>query len=470
MIQFLLNDQLVTLTSLDTNTTVLDYLRLHQHRTGTKEGCASGDCGACTVVLAELNCDKTSLNYRAVNSCITLLGALHGKQLLTVECLTQGERLHVVQQTMVDCHGSQCGFCTPGFVMSLFALWKQYPAPNHDQIDVALGGNLCRCTGYKPIIKAALSLGEYLPEDQFSADQERTIAALKAIAEPSTLALQHEQQQYFLPTTRQALAELLIQYPDARLVAGSTDLALDITQNLKQLPLLIGVNQVTELKQIQVLNDKIIIGAATPYTDCFEVLQTYYPAFADMMKRLGSTQIRNQGTFGGNIGTASPIGDTLPVLLALNAEVELQKGERIRLVNLSEYFTGYRKTVLEQGEFIAAVHIPRLQNDQVLVVDKISKRFDDDISAVCAAWVLTLKDRMIEYARSGYGGMAATPARALNAEQALIGKVLNQSTVQTAQQALAQDFKPMSDVRASSWYRMTVAQNLLERMYVNFAV
>jgi xanthine dehydrogenase small subunit len=464
VIQCLLNDQLVTLDQIDTNTTVLDYLRLHLHQIGTKEGCASGDCGACTVVLAELNPEHTELNYRAINSCITLLGALHGKQLITVECLAQGERLHPVQQTMVDCHGSQCGFCTAGFVMSMFALWKEQPAPTHDQIDVALGGNLCRCTGYKPIIQATQQLGEYLPEDQFSANAAQTIQTLKTLQSTQTLALHTQNQQYFLPSTRAEVAECLTQYPEARLVAGSTDLALEITQNLKQLPTLIGLNQVRDMQKLQVLDDKIIIGAARPYTDCTAVLQTHYPAFANMMKRLGSQQIRNQGTFGGNIGTASPIGDTLPVLLALNAEVELQKGERIRWVNLGEYFTGYRKTALEQGEFITAVHIPRLQEHQVLVVDKVSKRFDDDISAVCAAWVLTLEKGWIKHARSGYGGMAATPARAINTEQALIGKVLDNSTIQMAQQALMQDFKPMSDVRASSEYRMTVAQNLLERM------
>lgn len=469
MIQFLLNDQLVTLDQLDTNTTVLDYLRLHAHQTGTKEGCASGDCGACTVVLGELNAEQAGLNYRAINSCITLLGALQGKQLITVECLAQAERLHPVQQAMVDCHGSQCGFCTPGFVMSMFALWKEQPAPNHEQIDIALGGNLCRCTGYKPIIQAVQQLSHYAHEDQFSTQAQQTIDALKALQNTSSPALHSPQQQYFLPKTRAELAALLVQYPDARIVAGSTDLALEITQNLKQLPLLVGVNQVCEMQQLEVLDDKIVIGAARPYSDCMEVLQIHYPAFAAMMKRLGSQQIRNQGTFGGNIGTASPIGDTLPVLLALNAEVELQQGERVRLVNLNDYFTGYRKTVLEPSDFIAAVHIPRLQAQQVLVVDKVSKRFDDDISAVCAAWVLTLKDNIIEYARSGYGGMAATPARALHAEQALIGKVLDQATTQDAQQALTQDFKPMSDVRASSWYRMTVAQNLLERMMFNLA-
>ena len=467
MIQFLLNDQLITLDQIDTHTTVLDYLRLHRQQTGTKEGCASGDCGACTVVLAELNEAQTGLKYRAVNSCITLLGALQGKQLLTVECLAQGAKLHPVQQALVDCHGSQCGFCTPGFVMSLFALWKEQPAPTHEHIDIALGGNLCRCTGYKPIIQAAHQLGEYSPEDQFSAAAQQTIQALKALQSASSLALKHYHQQYFLPSTRSELADLLNQYPDARIVAGSTDLALELTQNLKQLPLLIGLNHVAELNKIEVRDHTIVIGAARSYSDCFEVLHTHYPAFAEMMKRLGSQQIRNQGTFGGNIGTASPIGDTLPVLLALNTEVELQQGERIRLVNLAEYFTGYRKTVLEQGEFIAAVHIPRLQAYQVLVVDKVSKRFDDDISAVCAAWVLTFKDQVIEDARSGYGGMAATPARALKAEQVLIGNVLDQTTIQAAQQALTQDFQPMSDVRASSGYRMTIAQNLLERMRVN---
>ncbi|WP_020558800.1 xanthine dehydrogenase small subunit [Thiofilum flexile] len=463
MIQFLLNDQLITLEQIDTNTTVLDYLRLHRQQTGTKEGCASGDCGACTVVLGELNEAQTGLQYRAINSCITLLGALQGKQLITVECLA-GERLHPVQQTMVDCHGSQCGFCTPGFVMSLFAMWKQQPKPSHEHIDLALGGNLCRCTGYQPIIKAAQALGEYATDDTFSANAQTTRQALKALQPASHLALSYQQQQYFLPHTRAELAELCLHYPDARLVAGSTDLALEITQNLKELPCLIGVNQVQDMQQLDVLAEKIIIGAARPYSDCMEVIHTYYPAFAAMMQRLGSTQIRNQGTFGGNIGTASPIGDTLPVLLALNAEVELQKGEHIRLVNLNDYFTGYRKTVLEKGEFIAAVHIPRLQAQQVLMVDKVSKRFDDDISAVCAAWVLTLNNNVIECARSGYGGMAATPARALNAEQALIGKPLDHTTIQAAQQALAHDFKPMSDVRASSWYRMMVAQNLLERM------
>jgi xanthine dehydrogenase small subunit len=459
MIQFLLNQRLHRESGLDPNTTVLNWLRRTQQRCGTKEGCASGDCGACTVVLAEPAGDR--LRYRTVNACITLVSALDGKQLITVEDLKQRDQLHPVQQAMVECHASQCGFCTPGFVMSLFALQKQEEQHSTEQ---ALAGNLCRCTGYRPIVAAADQLAAQAPEeDQFDQAEAQTLARLKALAPAGLRQLTGNGPRCLMPDSLAALAGAYSAEPHAQLVAGGTDLALAITQRSQHFPLLISLNQVPELRTIEQHPHQLSIGAATPLTDCLPVLREQIPAFADLLTRFASQQIRNQGTLGGSLGNASPIGDAAPALLALNASLKLQCGAETRTLPLDDFFLGYRQTALQPGEFISRILIPHVTTS--LKIYKVTKRQEDDISAVCAAFSLDIRHGVVQAARLAYGGMAAIPARARHAEQALVGQPWQLVTLELACRALADDFTPISDFRASSAYRLQVAQNLLRRAY-----
>ncbi|MBS0971376.1 xanthine dehydrogenase small subunit [Nissabacter archeti] len=459
MIQFLLNQRLHRESRLDPNTTVLTWLRRHQQRCGTKEGCASGDCGACTVVLAEPAGDR--LRYRTVNACITLVSALDGKQLITVEDLKQRDQLHPVQQAMVDCHASQCGFCTPGFVMSLFALQKQHGQGSTEQ---ALAGNLCRCTGYRPIVAAADHLAaQGTKDDQFDQAEAQTLARLNALAPAGLRQLSDNGQRCLMPDSLAALAEAFLAEPHAQLVAGGTDLALAITQRSQHFPLLIALNQVPELRTIEQHPHHVSIGAAVPLTDCLPVLREQIPAFADLMTRFASQQIRNQGTLGGSLANASPIGDAAPALLALNASLELRRGAETRTLPLDDFFLSYRQTALQPGEFIARILIPHVTTS--LKIYKVSKRQEDDISAVCAAFSLDIRHGVVQAARLAYGGMAAIPARARHTEQALVGQPWQLSTLELACRALADDFTPISDFRAGSAYRLLVAQNLLRRAY-----
>ncbi len=464
MIQFLLNRELLSEQTLDPNTTVLQYLREHRGKTGTKEGCASGDCGACTVVVGELDGDR--LRYRTLNSCLTFVSALHGKQLITVEDLKHQGQLHSVQQAMVDCHGSQCGFCTPGFVMSLFALQKS--AEGFDKADTheALAGNLCRCTGYRPILEAAEQACCGKQPDQFDAREAETIAQLKAIEPRETAELNNGDKRCLSPLTVADLAEIYSANPDARLLAGGTDLALEVTQFHRELPAMIYVGHIAEMKKVEVTDSHIELGAATPLTDCYEALANEYPDFGELLQRFASLQIRNQGTLGGNIGNASPIGDSPPLLIALGAQVLLRKGERSRTLPLQDYFIDYKVTAREQGEFIEKILVPRARPDQIFRAYKVSKRLDDDISAVCAAFDLRVANGQITEARVAFGGMAAIPKRAAACEAALVSEPFTIETAERACEALANDFTPLSDFRASREYRLLVAQNLLRKCFL----
>ncbi|WP_397459323.1 xanthine dehydrogenase small subunit [Pseudomonas asplenii] len=469
MIQFLLNQELRSEHTLDPNLTVLNYLREHLGRPGTKEGCASGDCGACTVVVGELHCDETGterIRYRSLNSCLTFVATLHGKQLLSVEDLKHQGQLHSVQKAMVDCHGSQCGFCTPGFVMSLFALQKNSQAPDNHQAHEALAGNLCRCTGYRPILAAAEQACGNKPVDQFDAHEAQTIARLKAIAPRDTGELNSGDKRCLVPLTVADLAELYESYPQARLLAGGTDLALEVTQFHRPLPVMIHVGQVAELKRIERFDDRLEIGAAVPLSDCHAVLQAEYPDFGELLQRFASLQIRNQGTLGGNIGNASPIGDSPPLLIALNAQLVLRKGAESRPLALEDYFIDYRVTARQDSEFIEKVILPRASADWQFRAYKVSKRLDDDISAVCAAFNLRIDKGVVAEARIAFGGMAATPKRARACETALVGQPWSQASVERACAALAEDFTPLSDFRASKEYRLLSAQNLLRKYFI----
>ena len=469
MIQFLLNQTLRTEHALDPNLTVLNYLREHLHKPGTKEGCASGDCGACTVVIGEIHTDQQgqeTLRYRSLNSCLTFVSALHGKQLISVEDLKHEGQLHSVQSAMVDCHGSQCGFCTPGFVMSLFALQKNSSGANPQQAHEALAGNLCRCTGYRPILAAAERACAVPASDQFDRHQAETLARLKVITPLQTGELNNGDKRCLLPLTLSALADLYDAHPQARLLAGGTDLALEVTQLHRSLPVMIYVGHVAEMKRIEHFEDRIEIGAAVTLTDASDALTAQYPDFGALLQRFASLQIRNQATLGGNIGNASPIGDLPPLLIAVGAHIVLRKGERRRTLALEDYFIDYRVTAREAGEFIEKIIIPRAGPADALRAYKVSKRLDDDISAVCAAFNLRVDNGLIREARVAFGGMAATPKRARACEAVLRGAQWSAASIERACHALSEDFSPLSDFRASKEYRLLIGQNLLRKYYI----
>jgi len=448
---------------------VLNYLREHVGKTGTKEGCASGDCGACTVVVGELDGDR--VRYRTLNSCLTFVSSLHGKQLITVEDLKHQGKLHSVQQAMVDCHGSQCGFCTPGFIMSLFALQKNRAASGATGYDKgqtmeALAGNLCRCTGYRPIIDAAEQACCQKQPDQFDAFESNTVAQLQAIAPRETAELNSGDKRCLVPLTVADLADLYAANPEARLLAGGTDLALEVTQFHRELPVMIYVGHIEDMKRIEVTDSAIEIGAAAALSDCYEALSREYPDFGELLHRFASLQIRNQGTLGGNIGNASPIGDAPPLLIALGAQIALRQGNTRRILPLQDYFLDYKVTARQEAEFIEKIIVPRAQANQAFRAYKVSKRLDDDISAVCAAFNLTIEEGVVTEACIAFGGMAAIPKRASACEAALVGSAWYPGVIEGACNALAEDFTPLSDFRASKEYRLLTAQNLLRKFFL----
>ena len=465
MIRFLINNDVVEITEARADLTLLQFIREHRKKTGTKEGCAAGDCGACTVVLAEPAPSNSGaiLNYRTVNSCITLMSAVHGKQLLFVEHLSNGKSLHPVQQALVDHHGSQCGFCTPGFIMSMFALYHSNTTPNRDDVLHALSGNLCRCTGYRSIIDATLAVCEQTPDDQFSARQETTLATLLSLSgeKPSGTG------NIYTPSSREELKALIKTNPAAQLVAGSTDLSLQFTQQLKNVQTLISVTHIDALKQCTKNEHSLTIGAAVALNDAAPLLLSAFPQVAELITRFASLPIRNQATIGGNVANASPIGDMPPLLLALNAILHLDNGDSVRKVPITTFFTGYRETTLAKGEWISAIEIPVKQPNQTLAAYKISKRFEDDISAVCAVFNVTLENGKVESISSGFGGVAAVPSTCDALESALKGKQFaSKECLTLGKQVLFDAFSPIDDVRATAQYRKTVLANLWHRFWL----
>ena len=484
-VRFALDGKVVVLDDVDPTRTVLQYLREDLGRVGTKEGCAEGDCGACTVVLGELVDGR--VRFRAVNACIQFLPTLDGKELFTVESLKGADGvLHPVQRAMVDCHGSQCGFCTPGFVMSLFALYKSAHAPSRDDIDDALAGNLCRCTGYRPIAEAAHRMYDYggahkpaheswmncsfaSPGDagaDLDTGEREMIERLASIARHDTLALSHGARRYFAPATLAELAALREAHPEAWLLAGGTDVGLWVTKQLRELPTVIYTGNVAELKQVVVADAALAIGAAVALTDAYAAIVAEYPDLAELARRFASPPIRNAGTLGGNVANGSPIGDSMPPLIALGARLVLRHGTRTRELPLDEFYLAYQKTALAPGEFVERIMIPRATPDAIVRGYKISKRFDQDISAVCGGYRIVVSGGLVREARIAYGGVAAIPKRAAHCERALAGKPWTEQTVHKAMAALDADFTPLDDMRASAAYRRTVTRNLLYRLYV----
>ena len=467
-LKFLLHDQIREIRAIDPTMTVLEYLRNVERLTGTKEGCAEGDCGACTVVLGELNGD--ALEYKAINSCIQFVPALHGKQLIAVEHLRQPDgKLHPVQQAMVDQHGSQCGFCTPGFVMSLFAMYRNGSDSSRAELDIGLSGNLCRCTGYAPIVRAA---NEVLPKketDSFHQCEAETIAKLKKLDSTKSLSIQHNGYHCIVQTKISELKKFLASHPDSIIVAGATDVGLWVTKEHQELRKVVYVGGIRSLKNISFKNNYLNIGAAVTISEALPQLSKHFPDIYEMLIRFGSVQIRNSATVCGNIANGSPIGDLPPALIALGAKVVLESHKGKRTLDLENFFIDYGKQDRQADEFVKEIKIPVHSSDCEFRVYKISKRYHQDISAVCGAFFIEITEARISRARICYGGMAATPKRALNSEKALHNAIVEPAACGMAMEALQKDFSPITDFRGTSDYRMLTAMNLLRKFFLDIS-
>ncbi|OUS07242.1 xanthine dehydrogenase small subunit [Rhodobacterales bacterium 52_120_T64] len=446
---FLLNGKNVVLDNPNPTETLLDFLRENRKLTGTKEGCNEGDCGACTVSIAALEGGR--LTHRALNACILFLPQLHGKSVRTVEGISAPDgRLHPVQQALVEYHGSQCGFCTPGFVMSMYTAHRD----GRQDFDDVLAGNLCRCTGYAPIIRAAEAAAKQ-PQPEWLADEADQLAAMAG----GDITLDGA----FLPATLDSFADWYAENPDATIVGGATDLGLWVTKLMRNLLPTVFVHRLEDLQQIEVSDEGIRIGAVVTVARVRAALVDRHPDFSEMLRRYGSVQVRNSATIGGNIANGSPIGDSPPPLIALGTVLTLRRGAERREVLLEDFFVSYGKQDRKAGEFVESLFIPN--QPDTLACYKISKRFDQDISALCAAFNITVENGHVVTARIAFGGMAATPKRASNVEAALVGQPWNEATVNAACAAFAKDFTPLSDVRGSSEYRLRTAENLLRRYF-----
>ena len=467
MIRFCLNGNWIEEHDIDPNWTVLRYLRTNKRQLAAKEGCAGGDCGACSILIGQQS-NTGSFEYQAINGCITLLGSLHGKFVVTVEGLKEAEQLHPVQQAMVDKHGSQCGFCTPGIVSALTALHfnrlhnQQGPVTDHD-IHIALSGNLCRCTGYRSIMDAAHAMFDYPAPTEHSVINRSAVMQFdpKSNTQAHTSYLEKDGRHLYVPQSEQELQQLLEKYPDAKLWAGGTDLGLEITQQFKQFDRIISLHQISSLKAVTHSQKEIRIGAMLTYSESESVLAKSFPSFVQLIERIGSRQIRNLGTLGGNVANGSPIGDTPPVFFALNARLVLSSINGEREMKIQDFYHGYKQTDLKKGEYLKAIAIPKLSAQQSLHVFKVSKRKDDDISAVLLAAVIEHEGEVITDARIACGGMAATPLHAVKTQQALIGKPYTLSSFEQASDVIVQDYSPIKDVRATKEYRLQVAKNLI---------
>jgi xanthine dehydrogenase small subunit len=468
-IRFLRRGRVVELGDFHPRTTLLDYIRLRERSTGTKEGCAEGGCGACTVVLGRLG--QGRLSYEPVNACICLLGQLDGAELITIEDLAGPDGLHPLQQALVHHHGSQCGFCTPGIAMSLFALYHQAERPvSREAVNDALAGNLCRCTGYRPIVDAALEACAAPPQDQFTTRRDGTEAVLAELADRVDVFMGDHARFFAVPASEDALAALYQRHPDATLVAGCTDVGLRVTKEMAELDKVIWLGRVHGLDRIEDEAETISFGATASLLHVDAALARIDPDLSELMRRFGSIQVRALGTIGGNIANGSPIGDLAPALIALGSTVELRKGERNRALPLEDFFLAYRNQDREAGEFVRRLIVRKLRPNEVFRCFKVSKRFDEDISAVMGAFHFAVDQGRIGSARIAYGGMAGVPKRAANAQAALVGVSLAEpSSWEPALAAIGADFAPLTDQRASAGYRTLVTRNLLLKALTEIA-
>jgi xanthine dehydrogenase small subunit len=471
-LQFIRRGQTVTLHDVPPERTLLEVLREDLGCTGTKEGCAEGDCGACTVVIGEAvaSAEGEQLRYSAINSCIRLAHSVHGLALWTVEDLTrdplivrdQAASIHPAQEALVRCHGSQCGFCTPGFVMSLFGMYQnrvcQGQAITREQAQHDLSGNLCRCTGYRPILDAAQQMAD-LPRAQV--DETALLAQLHQLPAPAL-----EGAHYLAPRTLAELLQARAAHPQAQIVAGGTDVGLWVTKQLREFGQVLDVTRVAELRTIDASGAQLVIGAAATLTQAFAALQALWPQLDEFAARFAGLPVRNAGTLGGNVANGSPIGDSMPLLIALGAQVVLASLRGSRRLALEDFYTGYRSNQLAADEVLTHIEVPKPRAGELLRAYKVSKRTDDDISAVCLAIQLTLRDGQVQAASIGVGGVAATPVRARATEAVLAGAPWNEATLARAADSLRNEFQPLSDMRASGEYRRALLAHLLERYWL----
>jgi xanthine dehydrogenase small subunit len=457
-VRFFLDGNLVEIKDAGPCDTLLDHLRYRMGRTGTKEGCAEGDCGACTVLVGEADDTGLKVHWRAVNACILFLPMMHGKALLTVESVGMSDALSPLQSCMAANGSSQCGFCTPGFVMSLHGL--SIGASGSDlPVEDILAGNLCRCTGYGPIIEAAASV------QSASRNDTELAAQLKALGDGAMPSGVSNKGRWFAPQTCHQLAQLLSDHPDARIVAGATDVGLWVTKGLRDLDVVIFISDIAELRVIAENEDGLTLGAAVRYAEAHSAFARLHSDLGELIRRFAGLQVRNAATVGGNIANGSPIGDGPPAFIALGAMLTVRSVEGKRTIPLEDYFLEYGVQDRRQGEFVESLFIPRPAPADLVHISKLSRRFDSDISAVCGAFWLKLNDGIITEARVAFGGMAATPKRARGCEVALIGRAFDADTIDSAAQALKTDFSPLNDVRGSAHYRLEAAAGLLWRLW-----
>jgi xanthine dehydrogenase small subunit len=446
--------------------TVLNYLRKNPCHKGVKEGCAEGDCGACTVVLAELNQDN-KLNYKAIDSCLVFLPMLQGKHLITVENLENGDDiLHPVQEALAEANGSQCGFCTPGIVMSMFSLYKNENKPSKELVEDALTGNLCRCTGYKPIIEATIKSCSNEGLDHFSNREDEVISMLKEIQNSDeSKTIKTDKQVYFQPKTKLEALELKEKHPNAIVINGSTDVSLRVTKRHELLEEIIDLSQVSELKKCLISPYLVKFGSGMSLEDVKRVSETELPTLFELLAVFGSKQIREMGTIGGNIGSSSPISDTLPLLMVYNAEIKLQNIKSDRLVNMNDYPIAYRQTAKKENEIITTIIVPKPSKNAKIKFYKVSKRKDLDISTLSAAFYLLLEGNLVKEIKIAYGGMAALVKRVTKAENYLLGKPWDRNFIEDAMEIIGNEFTPLSDARSNAEFRTIASKNLLLKFW-----
>ena len=469
-VRFVRRGRIVERRSFVPTETLLDHLRIREGAFGTKEGCAEGDCGACTVAIGRLDGDGRVV-YQPVNSCILLLGMIDGAEVVTVEDLaSSNEELHPVQRAMVDLHGSQCGFCTPGFVMSLFTLYHTGMRADRATVNDWLAGNLCRCTGYRPIADAALACCTGEADDAFTERATETTALLAELSDGADLFAGNDEEFFAAPASEDALAALCARHPDATIVGGATDVGLWITKQLRDLPRIVHTGRVASLHEVRETEDLVEIGGAATYAEAEAALGRIDQDVGEMLRRLGSKQVRATGTVGGNIANGSPIGDSPPVLIALGATIELRHGEARRTPALEDFFLDYGRQDRAPGEILTRITVSKLGEGEHFRCYKISKRFDQDISALLGAFRFRIRRGRVSAARIAYGGMAATPKRAPATERAVTGlRLRDPASWSVAAECLAEDFSPIDDHRASARYRMRVARSLLVKALTEIA-